>query len=77
MTEKFAQIGNIKLCYEVLGNEDAYPLILIHGFGVKKEMWMAQAPELSKYYKVIRFDNRGAAKSDRLSFISFTSTKGI
>ena len=67
MSEKFAKIGNIKLCYEVIGNEDAYPLLLIHGFGVKKEVWMAQAPELSKHYKVILFDNRGAGKSDRPS----------
>jgi 3-oxoadipate enol-lactonase len=67
MTEKFAQIGNLKICYEILGKEEAYPLLLIHGFGVKKEVWMAQAPELSKYYKVILFDNRGAGKSDRPS----------
>ena len=67
MTEKFAQIGNLRLCYEILGNDDAYPLLLIHGFGVKKEVWMAQAPELSKYFKVILFDNRGAGKSDRPS----------
>ncbi|MFX1496981.1 MAG: alpha/beta fold hydrolase [Promethearchaeota archaeon] len=65
MTEKYAQIGNIKLCYEILGKEDAYPVLLIHGFGVKKEVWMCQVDELSKHFKVIRFDNRGSGKSNR------------
>ena len=65
MTEKFAQIGDIKICYEILGKEDGYPVLLIHGFGVKKEVWMAQIGDLTKHFKVIRFDNRGAGKSDR------------
>jgi hypothetical protein len=42
MTEQYAQIGDVKLCYEILGKEDGYPILLIHGFGVKKEVWMAQ-----------------------------------
>ncbi|MFW9948966.1 MAG: alpha/beta fold hydrolase [Candidatus Thorarchaeota archaeon] len=65
MSENFAKIGDIKICYEILGEEDGYPILLIHGFGVKKEVWMAQVPDLSKQFKVIRFDNRGAGKSDR------------
>lgn len=67
MTEKFAQIGDVKLCYEILGKEDEYPILLIHGFGVKKEVWMAQVGDLSKHFKVIRFDNRGSGKSSRPS----------
>ncbi|MFX0033767.1 MAG: alpha/beta fold hydrolase [Candidatus Hodarchaeota archaeon] len=65
MTEQFAQIGDIKLCYEILGKEDGYPILLIHGFGVKKEVWMSQVGELSRHFKVIRFDNRGSGKSSR------------
>lgn len=67
MTEQFAQIGDVKLCYEILGKEDGYPVLLIHGFGVKKEVWMAQVSDLSQHFKVIRFDNRGGGKSDRPS----------
>ncbi len=67
MTEQYAQIGDVKFCYEILGKEDGYPLLLIHGFGVKKEGWMAQVGDLSQHYKVIRFDNRGAGKSSRPS----------
>ena len=65
MTEQFAQIGDIKLCYEILGKEDGYPILLIHGFVVKKEVWMSQVGELSQHFKVIRFDNRGSGKSSR------------
>jgi 3-oxoadipate enol-lactonase len=67
MTDQYAKIGNIKLCYEILGKEDGYPILLIHGFGVKKEVWMAQIGDLIKDFKVIRFDNRGAGKSSRPS----------
>lgn len=67
MSEQFAQIGDVKLCYQILGKEDGYPVLLIHGFGVKKEVWMAQIGDLSKHFKVIRFDNRGSGKSTRPS----------
>ena len=63
MTELFADVNGIKVCYEILGKGD--PVILIHGFGGKKESWIAQFKPLSEHFKVIRFDNRGAGKSDR------------
>lgn len=63
MTEEYADLKGVKLCYEVFG--EGYPLFLIHGFGAKKESWIAQVPELSKHFKVIQLDNRGAGKSDR------------
>ena len=63
MTEQFAKVNGIKICYEIAGEGE--PLFLVHGFGSKKESWIAQFPVLSKHFKVIRFDNRGAGKSDR------------
>lgn len=63
MTELFADINGVKICYEIKGK--GYPIILVHGFGSKKETWRAQFDPLSKKFKVIRFDNRGAGKSDR------------
>ncbi len=63
MTEEYADLDGVKICYEIYG--EGYPLFLIHGFGAKKESWIAQVPELSKHFKVIRLDNRGAGKSDR------------
>ncbi|MFW9876350.1 MAG: alpha/beta fold hydrolase, partial [Candidatus Thorarchaeota archaeon] len=63
MKEAFAHVNGIKFCYEIHGNGD--PVLLVHGFGAKKESWIAQTSPLVKHFKVIRFDNRGAGKSDR------------
>ena len=63
MTETFAKVNGIKTCYEMKG--EGSPVILVHGFGNKKEHWRAQVGDLSNYFKVIRFDNRGAGKSER------------
>jgi pimeloyl-ACP methyl ester carboxylesterase len=61
--EKFVEVNGIKLCYDIHGEGD--PVVLVHGFGDRKEHWRAQVGELSKHFKVIRLDNRGAGKSDR------------
>jgi pimeloyl-ACP methyl ester carboxylesterase len=63
MTELYADVNGIKICYEECGKGE--PVFLIHGFGVKKEEWIAQFIPLSEHFRVIRFDNRGAGKSDR------------
>ena len=63
MVESFAEVNGIKICYEIYGN--GYPVVLVHGFGGTKEGWRAQTPDLSKDFKVIRFDNRGAGSSDK------------
>ncbi len=63
MREFFAKVNGINICYDVHGK--GYPLLLIHGFGSKKESFMFQVGALSKKFKVIRIDNRGAGKSDR------------
>ncbi|MGB5911027.1 MAG: alpha/beta hydrolase [Promethearchaeia archaeon] len=63
MSEEFAEVNGINICYEIHGK--GYPIILVHGFGNKKEHWRAQVEDLSNYFKVIRFDNRGAGKSER------------
>ena len=65
MTELFAKINGIELCYEIFG--EGYPIILIHGFGARKEGFKCQIPALSKQFKVITFDNRGAGKSERVN----------
>ena len=63
MAEKFADIDGIRICYQIHGN--GYPVVLIHGFGSKKESFMAQIPALSQEFKTISFDNRGSGKSER------------
>ena len=63
MTELYADVNEIKICYEIYGK--GYPVILVHGFGSKKEVWIAQVGALSEKFKVIAFDNRSAGKSSR------------
>lgn len=62
MSEQFAETNGIKLCYEIKGEGE--PLLLVHGFGVNRLVWIAQFGPLSEHFKVIRFDNRSAGKSD-------------
>ena len=62
MTESYAIVNGIKICYEIHG--EGYPVVLIHGFGLHKEFWIAQISELAKHFKVISLDNRGSGKSD-------------
>lgn len=64
MTEFYIKLSGIKICYEVHGR--GYPIILIHGFGARKEGFKCQIPALSKQFKVIIFDNRGVGKSERV-----------
>ena len=63
MVESFAEVNGIRLCYSIDGK--GYSIILVNGFGSKKEGWMGQIPALSKKFKVISFDCRGSGKSDR------------
>ena len=55
----------IEICYEIFG--EGYPIILIQGFGARKENFKYQVPALSEYFKVITFDNRGSGKSERVN----------
>jgi pimeloyl-ACP methyl ester carboxylesterase len=62
MSEKFAEVYGINICYEILG--EGYPLILIHGYSSSKDNWFAMKKSLSKEFKIILFDTRCAGKSD-------------
>jgi len=62
---KFAEVNDIKISYEIQGEDNEIPLILVSGWALKKEMWMALTPGLSEHFNVITFDNRGCGKSDR------------
>jgi 3-oxoadipate enol-lactonase len=66
MTEAFADVNGIKICYSSQG--EGFPTFLLHGFGSKKEGFMAQIPELSKYFRVISIDLRGSGKSSRPNY---------
>ena len=59
----FANSNGIKISYELKGN--VFPIMFIHGFGSKKEIWKPQIKDFNKKYKTIAFDLRGTGKTDR------------
>lgn len=61
-----AEANGIKISYDLKGK--GFPLILIHGFGSKKEIWKPQIIDFSKKYKTITFDLRGTGKTDRPNY---------
>jgi pimeloyl-ACP methyl ester carboxylesterase len=54
-------IRDIVTYYEEAGAGE--PLILIMGFTGDLQAWAFQVPELSKHFRVITFDNRGAGRT--------------
>jgi pimeloyl-ACP methyl ester carboxylesterase len=56
-------INEIEMYHEMQGEGD--PLVLIMGLRRNVEWWYRQIPVLSKHFKVIAFDNRGAGRSEK------------
>ena len=50
MTELFADVNGIKICYEIHG--EGAPMLLLHGYAMYKEFWFLQISELSKNFKL-------------------------
>ena len=60
------KVNDINMYYEIHGNANSFPLILIMGWGGTTEWWdSAMIEELAKQYKVVIFDNRGIGKTDK------------
>ena len=57
-----AEVNGTKLYYEMAGT--GHPLVLIHGGGADRRVWDGNFEELAKHYRVIRYDLRGAGKSE-------------
>ncbi|MFX1349022.1 MAG: alpha/beta fold hydrolase [Promethearchaeota archaeon] len=62
----YAYVNGINISYEVRGT--GFPIIFIHGFGSKKEIWKSQIIDFSKKFKTITFDIRGTGESDRPNY---------
>jgi len=58
-----ASVNGFKLHYEIEG--DGVPLVLVPGFASGREIWSMQTPALSRNFRVISFDPRGVAESDK------------
>ncbi len=64
-----AKVNDISMYYEVHG--EGRPLIMIAGLGSGVSLFARSVPVLSKGFKVISFDNRGAGLTDKPD-ISYT-----
>lgn len=56
---EFADVKGARLRFKDTGARDAPAIILLHGFGASLETWEPWAAQLSKTYRVIRFDLPG------------------
>ncbi|MFX0046682.1 MAG: alpha/beta fold hydrolase [Candidatus Hermodarchaeota archaeon] len=58
------QVNDIEIYYEIHG--EGFPILMIHGFSANLDWWpQSIINELSKTFKVILFDNRGAGRTDK------------
>jgi 3-oxoadipate enol-lactonase len=59
----YTTVDNVRLHYEHEGQ--GTDLILIHGLGMSLRDWDAHTPELTRYYRLLRFDVRGFGESEK------------
>jgi 3-oxoadipate enol-lactonase len=58
-----AKVNGVELYYEEHGAGE--PLVLVPGFGTGLWIWYRQIPSLAEHFRVIAFDPRGVARSDK------------
>ena len=66
--ERFAEVGELELCYEEFGAEDGEPMLLVMGLATQMLGWHEDfCGELAgRGYRVIRFDNRDIGRSAKI-----------
>ena len=71
MDEQFADVGDIRLCYETFGERGNTPMLLIMGLGTQMLAWHEDfCRELAgRGFFVIRYDNRDVGRSTPSSFV--------
>jgi pimeloyl-ACP methyl ester carboxylesterase len=64
-----ARANGIDICYEIFGEPDAQPMLLIMGLGAQMVLWDDAFCEqiAARGFRVIRFDNRDIGQSSKLS----------
>jgi len=67
--ERIARANGIDLCYEIFGDADAEPMLLIMGLGAQMIHWDDDFCRqlAARGFRVIRFDNRDIGKSSKLT----------
>ena len=59
------KINDFEMYYEIYGEKNETPLVLIMGLGADISGWILQIPDFSKKYKVIAFDNRDVGRTSK------------
>ena len=60
---EYARVGDLNMCCELRG--EGHPLVLIMGLTANMDWWDPETiEELSKRYRVLVFDNRGAGRTE-------------
>lgn len=67
--EQFFDVGPAKICYQVMGADDAPTVVLIMGLGLDMMWWRDDfcADLVARGLRVVRFDNRDVGRSTRLA----------
>jgi 3-oxoadipate enol-lactonase len=61
----FAEANGQRLYYEVQGDNDAEPLLCVHGLSADTLGWIPQMKAWSQHHKTVIFDNRDVGQSSR------------
>ncbi len=79
MSEQFARVGRLKLCYETFGSPEAPPMLLVMGLGAQMILWDERfCEQLAAHgFWVIRFDNRDIGRSTILREAPVPSTTAL
>jgi len=66
---QLARANGIDICYEIFGDAEAQPMLLIMGLGAQMVLWDdAFCQQIAaRGFRVIRFDNRDIGQSSKLS----------
>jgi len=70
---QLTRANGIEICYEIFGDANAEPLLLIMGLGAQMIHWDDEFCRqlAARGFRVIRFDNRDIGKSKRLNLDSW------
>ena len=66
--ERLAEVGDVSLCYQEMGDAEGEPIVLVMGLGTQMIHWEDGFCGLlaREGFRVIRFDNRDVGRSTRL-----------
>jgi pimeloyl-ACP methyl ester carboxylesterase/GNAT superfamily N-acetyltransferase len=72
--ERFADVGDVTLCYQSIGDPASPTMLLIMGLGFQLIHWPdAFCRQLADHgFQVVRFDNRDAGRSTHISEATYT-----